>query len=311
MLPRRRRGAKRPWACEATGGVRRRTVAAVPAVTVLPEPEWRARAAAHRQRMRRFTGPHRERKQRGEKHPVLDFLFTYYSPPARRGCGAGTPGRGSCCAAVRSTSAGPATSRRRRRAPRRPRALPRPRRPPGSSALLAGTAARPAQLGCFGLHEWAMVYRLPGRAAARGGRCGSAPAAPTRWSSPTRCAARTTTPSGSSPRRPARTSSPEAADQVTTSSPAACTPAWTSTSGRTSWPRRARRTWWPLLRAGPRRPRAGHARVPLRPDRLGYSPVPIETRAGRANLRAKRKRKSPGGPLPCGLASSTSAPRCV
>ena len=25
--------------------------------------------------------------------------------------------------------------------------------------LLAATAARPAQLGCFGLHEWAMVYR--------------------------------------------------------------------------------------------------------------------------------------------------------
>jgi hypothetical protein len=26
-------------------------------------------------------------------------------------------------------------------------------------ALLAATASRPAQLGCFGLHEWAMVYR--------------------------------------------------------------------------------------------------------------------------------------------------------
>jgi len=27
------------------------------------------------------------------------------------------------------------------------------------AGLLAATAARPAQLGCFGLHEWAMVYR--------------------------------------------------------------------------------------------------------------------------------------------------------
>jgi hypothetical protein len=26
--------------------------------------------------------------------------------------------------------------------------------------LLTATAARPAQLGCFGMHEWAMVYRL-------------------------------------------------------------------------------------------------------------------------------------------------------
>ena len=27
--------------------------------------------------------------------------------------------------------------------------------------LLTATASRPAQLGCFGMHEWAMVYRLP------------------------------------------------------------------------------------------------------------------------------------------------------
>ena len=29
------------------------------------------------------------------------------------------------------------------------------------SGLLTATASRPAQLGCFGLHEWAMVYKLP------------------------------------------------------------------------------------------------------------------------------------------------------
>ena len=28
-----------------------------------------------------------------------------------------------------------------------------------AQVILAGTAARPAQFGCFGLHEWAMVYR--------------------------------------------------------------------------------------------------------------------------------------------------------
>ncbi len=27
--------------------------------------------------------------------------------------------------------------------------------------MLSATAARPAQLGCFGMHEWAMVYRQP------------------------------------------------------------------------------------------------------------------------------------------------------
>ena len=46
---------------------------------VLAEPEWRRRAAAHRARMRRFTEPHRARQRRREQHPVLDFLFTYYS----------------------------------------------------------------------------------------------------------------------------------------------------------------------------------------------------------------------------------------
>ena len=28
-------------------------------------------------------------------------------------------------------------------------------------AMLQRTAARPGQFGCFGLHEWAMVYRTP------------------------------------------------------------------------------------------------------------------------------------------------------
>ena len=48
-------------------------------VEVLAEPDWLAREAAHAERMRRWTVPHQERRSRGEKHPVLDFLFTYYS----------------------------------------------------------------------------------------------------------------------------------------------------------------------------------------------------------------------------------------
>ncbi len=48
-------------------------------VRELAEPAWRALAAAHRARMQRWTGPHRERRRRGEPHPVLDFLVPYYS----------------------------------------------------------------------------------------------------------------------------------------------------------------------------------------------------------------------------------------
>src|SRR5690606_17967712 len=46
---------------------------------VLSEPEWRSRQAAHRQRVERWTIPHRQRQLRGEKHPVMDFMWTYYS----------------------------------------------------------------------------------------------------------------------------------------------------------------------------------------------------------------------------------------
>ena len=46
---------------------------------MLDEPTWRARAEAHRARVDAFVAPHLERREAGEKHPVHDFLFTYYS----------------------------------------------------------------------------------------------------------------------------------------------------------------------------------------------------------------------------------------
>ena len=44
------------------------------------------------------------------------------------------------------------------------------------AGLLRATASRPARLNCFGLHEWAMVYRSADGAPRRRCRCGSAPA---------------------------------------------------------------------------------------------------------------------------------------
>ena len=46
---------------------------------VMAELVWRARAAAHAARVDAFIGPHLERRKDGVKHPVHDFLFTYYS----------------------------------------------------------------------------------------------------------------------------------------------------------------------------------------------------------------------------------------
>ncbi|GAB3482310.1 3-methyladenine DNA glycosylase [Amycolatopsis cihanbeyliensis] len=137
--------------------------ATVPA-TVLEQAEWQARERAHRDRMRRWTVPHQRRRAGGIKHPVLDFLFTYYShrpshlerwqpgpgvlltgPDARRFLD--RPG-------YREVSGGVALDRSAltERTASTARFV---------CSLLEATAARAPRLSCFGLHEWAMVYRQP------------------------------------------------------------------------------------------------------------------------------------------------------
>lgn len=131
---------------------------------VLAEPDWLAREATHAGRMRRWTGPHQERKARGEKHPVLDFLFTYYSHrPAH--LERWQPGPGV-------TLAGPAARRFLDRKGYVETADGVVLDPAGFTegkaktaefvlGLLSATASRAPRLSCFGLHEWAMVYREP------------------------------------------------------------------------------------------------------------------------------------------------------
>ena len=117
---------------------------------VLKEAVWRARAAAHEARVDELVGDHLARRRDGVKHPVHDFLFTYYSfrPAQLRRW---SPGFG-----VRAgRQAVQSRSDLRRGAWRERRELIA-----GIHALLVATAARPANFGCFGMHEWAMVYRL-------------------------------------------------------------------------------------------------------------------------------------------------------
>jgi hypothetical protein len=96
------------------------------------------RAAAHERRVDALLAGHLERRRRGIKHPVEDFLFTYYSyRPAQL-----RKWRPDATAAQATE-----TLARRGETVRWIR------------DLLAATARRPAHLGCFGLHEWAMVYR--------------------------------------------------------------------------------------------------------------------------------------------------------
>lgn len=119
------------------------------AVAELTPDQWRARARAHADRVDALVGDHLERRRRGEAHPVHDFLFTYYSlRPAR--LRRWQPGAGVTLVhedGRRETL--DVAGYLDRRAPT-VRFV---------ADLLAATAARPAQLGCFGLHEWAMVYR--------------------------------------------------------------------------------------------------------------------------------------------------------
>jgi hypothetical protein len=128
---------------------------------VLAEPVWRVRAAAHESRVEPWVRPHLERRRLGRTHPVEDFCFTYYSySPSRLRRwhpGAGTVLAGATArrylayAGYRAEGDG-VTADLDRLADR----LPTLRFVRG---LLAATADRPAHFGCFGLHEWAMVYR--------------------------------------------------------------------------------------------------------------------------------------------------------
>jgi len=115
-------------------------------VEVLPEPEWRALASAHEARVDALVADHLERRRDGVPHPVHDFLFTYYSfrPAQLRRW---HPGYGFVLAGREPEAVTDADV-----AARQPLVE-------SIHALLVATAARPANLGCFGMHEWAMVYR--------------------------------------------------------------------------------------------------------------------------------------------------------
>ena len=127
---------------------------------VLAAAAWRTRAAAHEARVDALVAPHLARRRAGVHHPVHDFLFTYYSQrPAqlRRW----HPGFGVALedAADRAGWKGYAVDRSR--ATVSPGYL-RSQEPLVSAThrLLSATAGRPANFGCFGLHEWAMVHRI-------------------------------------------------------------------------------------------------------------------------------------------------------
>ena len=135
---------------------------AVPSVTFLPEADWRERRRAHEERVSAWTAPHQARASRGEKHPVYDFLFEYYrfrpSWLRRWHPGPDVVLQGET---ARDYLRWPEYHEADGGVALNPAALEPRRRE--SLAWLANllrlTAERPPQFACFGLHEWAMVYR--------------------------------------------------------------------------------------------------------------------------------------------------------
>lgn len=128
----------------------------------LAAPEWRERESAHAARADALTAGRRHRVARGETHPVDDFLYTYYSykPGLLRrwhpGAGtrlqdaAGTPRAGWRGYLVEGDDVVVDTAGFAREKGLLLR---------GIAGILRATENRRAQFGCFGLHEWAMVYR--------------------------------------------------------------------------------------------------------------------------------------------------------
>ncbi|WP_435155349.1 3-methyladenine DNA glycosylase [Amycolatopsis sacchari] len=127
---------------------------------VLAPEEWGERERAHAERMRRWTRPRQERRSRGEKHPVLDFLFEYYS--YRPGhLERWHPGAGVVLAGGERFLERPGYVRVEGGVALDPAAFTEKKAQTARYflALLEKTASRAPRLSCFGLHEWAMVYR--------------------------------------------------------------------------------------------------------------------------------------------------------
>lgn len=138
-------------------------------VVLVPEQIWRDRQDRHVRTVDLLTTDHLERRTRGVPHPVVDFLFTYYR---------------TSVATIRRWHPGPGVIlenahhsemvewRHYRRDSLHGREgltvdadsvvercgtrIDRARR------IVEATASRAGATGCFGLHEWAMLYRTGG-----------------------------------------------------------------------------------------------------------------------------------------------------
>ena len=132
-----------------------------PSLRVLDEASWHAQRDLHHARIDEWIRPRIERRGRGLRHPVEDFLFDYYSfRPAllRRwhpGLGIGLKGDAASYITWRGyitiddvVTVEPNMFNSRLADITQ------------AISILESTRSRTPQFGCLGLHEWAMVYRI-------------------------------------------------------------------------------------------------------------------------------------------------------
>ena len=273
-------------------GERRRRRAAPPAwpVAVLARRSGRPGRPSTRGGSTPGPAPVLARRARGQEHPVEDFLFRYYDhrPGQLRRW---SPGAGVALAG--RPAGGPWRGGGRRRGPRaaaRAGALAAAR----LAALLAATAARPPHLGCFGLHEWAMVHRAEGVRHPVPLRLGAARTAEVVETLPVRCthvdAFRFFTPSA----RPLNALQPTRATQVDLEQPGCLHATMDLYRGAYSLS-----PWTPAelvadCFALARRVRVLDMRAsPYDLSGLGLAPVAVETPAGRAEYAAAQRGSPP------------------
>ncbi|MEJ6019776.1 3-methyladenine DNA glycosylase [Corynebacterium sp. H113] len=136
--------------------------------TLLSRPEWLEAHDNHVRRVEALTADHLARRSRNERHPVWDFLFDYY-PVTPGQLKHWSPGVGVMLDDVRDSDVAPngslghvkflSISNRRAELDKDAFVAKRGESAKYIQNLLQRTASNPAQFDCFGLHEWAMVYR--------------------------------------------------------------------------------------------------------------------------------------------------------
>lgn len=131
--------------------------------------DWRAREAEHHAAVDELTAAHLRRSHAGIKHPIIDFLFTYYrsSVGALRTWHPGIgvqleieDNRREIPRFYRRVEAGDARSASAIEVDLDAVAESKGKRWQRAATIVSRTAARPPRFSCFGRHEWAMVYRL-------------------------------------------------------------------------------------------------------------------------------------------------------